>query len=74
MANRLFTSFRHDSPTPNPFGGTMKAKVLVPADRNTALEAIRALDALGAALSEYHNPPCPRRCAASTRMPATRPD
>ena len=31
----------------------MKAKVLVPVDRNTALEAIRALDALGAALSEH---------------------
>lgn len=31
----------------------MKAKVLVPVDRNAALEAIRALDALRAALREY---------------------
>ena len=31
----------------------MKAKVLVPVDRNAALEAIRALDALGDALREY---------------------
>jgi len=31
----------------------MKAKVLVPVDRNAALEAIRALDALREALSEY---------------------
>jgi hypothetical protein len=31
----------------------MKAKVLVPVDRNAALEAIRALDALRDALREY---------------------
>lgn len=37
----------------------MKAKVLVPIDRNAALEAIRALDALGAALHE-HQPRLPK--------------
>ena len=55
MANRPFTYFRQAFPEPNPFGGTMKAKVLVPVDRNTALEAIRALDAMGAALAEYES-------------------
>ncbi|HEY0301472.1 MAG TPA: hypothetical protein VGC36_09080 [Rhizomicrobium sp.] len=33
-------------------GDTMKAKVLVRVDRDAALEAIRALDALGDALRE----------------------
>jgi hypothetical protein len=53
MANGPFTSFGQTLLKPNPFGGTMKAKVLVPVDRNAALEAIRALDALGDALRAY---------------------